>query len=176
MLKNSDGKLAVFQSHGAATGNADEWAKNLSENRGVRRIQLDDPNWFGPDKPYAITRINAELSGNWSFFMRCAGASEDALTLTLEFPTSDDADFEVTGKGIDYDGSNLTVTGDMHYDNATNVLSGTTYIKSPEKPNFYRYDSFSVKLDRDETRYFKMTLGENQDAGCAAEGRLRNNE
>ena len=176
VLKNDDGKLAVFQSNGAASGDAEACKKNLEKNRGVRRLQLDDPNWFGPDKPYSITRINAELSGSWSFFMRCAGYNEDALTLTLEFPTSDDADFEVPGTGVDYDGSSLKVKGDMHYDNATNILSGTTYITSPEKPEFYRYDSFSVRLDRDETPYFEMTLGDNQYAGCTAEGRLRNNE
>lgn len=176
VLKNSDGQLAVFQSNGAAGGGAEECAKNRGETRGARRLQLNDPYWFGQSKPYAITRINAEISGNWSLFMRCAGYTTDALTLTLEFPTADDADFEVTGTGTDYDGSGLTATGDMHYDNTTNVLSGTIFMKSPDKPDFYRNDSFSVKLDRDETPYFSMTLGDNQNAGCAAEGRLRNNE
>ena len=176
VLKNSDGQLAVFQSNGAAGGNAEECARNLGETRGARRLQLNDPYWFGQSKPYAITRINAEISGNWSLFMRCAGYNEDALSLTLEFPTSDNADFETTGTGTDYDGSDLRVTGKMHYNNATNVLSGTTYITSPQKPDFYRYDSFQVKLNRDETAYFDMILGENQNAGCSAEGRLRNNE
>ena len=176
VLKNKDGKLAVFQSHGAASGDAEECAKNLSEKRGVRSLLLDDPYWFGQGKPYAITRINAEISGNWNLFLRCQGASTDAITLTLEFPTLDDADFEVTGTGIDYDGKDLDVTAEMHYDNTTNVLSGTTYIMSPNASHFYRYDSFSVKLTRDNTSYFNMELGENVDAGCAAQGRLQNNE
>lgn len=176
VLKNKDGKLAVFQSNGAASGDAEECAKNLGDTRGARRLQLNDPYWFGQSKPYAITRINAEISGNWNLFLRCSGSSTDAITLTLEFPTSDDADFKVTGTGIDYDGKDLAVTGDMHYDNTTNVLSGTTYITAPDMPHFYRYDSFSVKLSRDNTSYFDMELGENVDAGCAAQGRLRNNE
>src|SRR5690606_9614736 len=133
VLKNDEGKLAVFQSHGSATGNAEECAKNLGKNRGVRRLQLDAPNWFGQSKPYAIVRINAEISGNWSLYMRCSGSATDALSMTLTFPTADDADFKVTGTGIDYDGTDLKVTGDMHYDNTTNVLSGTTYITSPDK-------------------------------------------
>ena len=176
VLKNDEGKLAVFQSHGAAAGNAEECAKNLGKNRGVRRLQLDEPDWFGQNKPYAIVRINAEISGSWSLYMRCSGSATDALTMTLSFPTAYDADFKVTGTGIDYDGTDLKVTGDMHYDNTTNVLSGTTYITSPDKPAFYRYDSFSVKLNRDNTEYFDMELGENMYAGCAAQGRLQNNE
>lgn len=175
ILKNSEGKLAVFQSNGAAGANAEDCAKNRGETRGVRRLQLNDPYWFGQSKPYAITRINAEISGNWSLFLRCNDQEADAIMLTLEFPTSDDAIFEVTGTGVDYDGSQLAVSAEMQYNNATNVLSGTTYITSAEK-DFYRYDSFSVKLDRDETSYFAMALGENENAGCDAEGRLRNNE
>ncbi|MCB9291727.1 MAG: C40 family peptidase [Lewinellaceae bacterium] len=176
ILKDTNGKLAVFQSNGSSGNSTEDCLKNLGPTRGARRLQLDDPYWFGSGKSYGITRINADISGNWSLFLRCAGATTDAITLQLDFPTTDANSFEISGTGLDYDATPFDCSGELQYDNTTNVLSGTFFITKPSAPDFYRYDSFSAKLNRDETDYFPLTLGDNFDAGCAVEGRLKNNE
>jgi cell wall-associated NlpC family hydrolase len=176
ILKKGNGSLAVFQSNGSPGYNSDDCTDNLSTNRGLRRLELNDAYWFGSSKNYGITRINADLSGNWSLYLRCAGQSVDVISFQLEFPTSSENTFEVTGTGTDYDGAPFNCKIDMTYNNSTNVLSGTSYMTKPSVPDFYRYDSFSVKLNRDETEYFSWTLGDSQDAGCELEGRLINNE
>ncbi len=176
ILKDVGGKLAVFQSNGSSGADAGQCDGNLGQNRGARRLQLNDPYWFGSTKPYAITRINAEISGQWTLFMRCEGYATDAITLQLQFPTTNANTFSITGSGIDYDNLALVCSGELAYDKAKNVLSGTIRNSKPATPTFYRYDSFSVKLDRDETEYFNMVLGENREAGCPVEGRLLNNE
>lgn len=176
ILKDVGGNLAVFQSNGSSGADAGQCNGNLGLTRGARRLLLNDPHWFGATKPYAITRINAEISGNWTLFMRCEGYATDAITLQLEFPTTNANTFTITGSGIDYDNAPLVCSGELTYDKTKNVLSGTIRNSKPVTPDFYRYDSFSVKLDRDETDYFKMVLGDNRDAGCPVEGRLLNKE
>ena len=176
VLKDVGGNLAVFQSNGSPGNSADDCSKNMGLTRGARRLQLNDPYWFGQGKAYGITRINAEISGKWSLFLRCDGTTTDAITLQLNFPTSNSNSFNISGSGIDYDNTSFNCTGTLQYDNTTNVLSGTLYMTKPSAPDFYRYDSFTVKLDRDETDYFGLLLGDNFDAGCSVEGRLKNNE
>ena len=174
ILKKGGGDLAVFQSNGSPGYNDDDCANNLSSTRGVRSLELSDPYWFGSAKTYGITRINADLSGSWSLYLRCAGQTVDALSFNLEFPTSSDNTFEVTGTGTDYDGSPFNCSINMTYNNATNELSGNSYITKPSAPDFYRNDSFTVKLNKDETDYFSWTLGDSQNAGCDLEARLVN--
>jgi hypothetical protein len=176
ILKKGNGNLAVFQSNGSIGKNDSDCENNLSLRRGLRRLELNDAYWFGSSKNYGITRINAELSGSWKLFLRCSEQSTDAIEFDLEFPTTSENNFEVTGIGTDYDGEPINCNINMSYNNTNNILSGTSYITKPSTPDFYRYDSFSVKLDRDETEYFSLTLGDNNDAGCDVEGRLLNLE
>lgn len=176
VLQDTGGNLAVFQSNGSTGTDEADCAKNRGTTRGPRRLQLTDPYWFGPNKTYGITRINAEISGNWSLFLRCSGTTTDAITLQLNFPTSNTNSFNISGTGIDYDGTAFDCTGVLQYDNTTNTLSGTLHMTKPSDPSFFRDDSFVVKLDRDETNYFPLVLGANFNAGCAVEGRLKNNE
>lgn len=176
VLKKSDGSLGVFQSNGSVGEDAADCSKNLGSTRGARILELGDPYWFGPNKKYGITRINAEVSGKWRLFLRCQGYDSDAIVLDLNFKTTDSNSFEVKGEGTDYDGDHLICTGKVSYNKASNELSGTLLITIAGDPVFYRNDSFTVKLARDETPYFSLTLGNNVDAGCPAEGRLINIE
>lgn len=176
VLKDVGGNLAVFQSNGSPGYNAIECAKNMGSKRGARRLQLNDPYWFGKTKVYGITRINAEISGKWKLTMRCVNTSVDALTFNLDFPTSSLSEFKVSGTGIDYDGLAFTCEATFKYDNSTNSLSGNLLSKKPSSSTFYRNDSFVVKLNRDNTGYFPMILGDSFDAGCSLEGNLTNNE
>ncbi|MGB3464110.1 MAG: hypothetical protein WBA74_02530, partial [Cyclobacteriaceae bacterium] len=124
---------------------------------------------------YGITRINADLSGSWTLNLRCEGQTVDAINFELDFPTSSENEFVVYGSGDDYDGSKFNCTINMSYNSASNTLSGISYITKDSAPDFYRYDSFTIKLDRDETPYFPWTLGDNQNSGCVLEGQLLNN-
>ena len=171
-----NGSLAVFQSNGRVGENVEDCEKNLGVKRGVRILKLDNPYWFGTSTRYGITRINAELSGKWKLNLRCQGQSADAISFDLDFPTTEENVFEVNGTGIDYDGLPINCKINCNYNNVTNVLEGTVYTTKPAAPNFYRNDSFSVSLDRDEVGYFNLVLGDNIDAGCAVEGKLINNE
>jgi hypothetical protein len=176
ILKGDNNNLAVFQSNGSTGNSTDDCLKNIGLTRGVRMLQLNDPYWFGQDKSYGITRINAEISGNWSLFLRCEGKTTDAITLQLNFPTSNVNSFNITGSGIDYDDTVFDCMGALQYDNTTNILSGKLHMTKPLTPEFYRYDIFTIQLDRDETDYFGLVLKDNFDAGCSVEGRLKNNE
>lgn len=177
VLKKSNGNLAIAQSNGVDNGTCEN---NYGLNRGPRFSNINkailpkDDGGFGDD--YGIVRINADISGEWKLYLRCNGTSIDAITFDLTFPTSETNTFTISGTGIDYDGSPFDCTGSLQYDNSTNVLSGTLYITKPSVSDFYRYDSFSIKLDRDATDYFAFTLGNNQNAGCPLEGRLVNQE
>ncbi len=177
VLKKVDGSLAVFQSNGVPGSNEEDCAKNLSTNRGPRILELNDPFWFGTLKEYGVTRISAELSGSWELFLRCQGEYSDAIALNLNFETSDNNTFEVDGNGIDYDGGYLLCSGAFNYNSETNELQGTLLITRPDNPNYYRNDSFQVKLSRDETEYFPLFLEDayNTD-GCPVEARLLNKE
>jgi cell wall-associated NlpC family hydrolase len=177
VLKKSDGSLAVFQSNGDVGTNSYDCDHNLSDDRGPRPIELSlVPNWFKTGTRYGVVRINAELSGSWSLFLRCNTESTDALVFQLDFPTGSENSFEVSGTGKDYDGKALICTGTMVYNSVENKLAGTLLIKKPSVPEFYRNDSFEVKLSKDETAYFPLKLGASNNAGCELEGRLLNNE
>lgn len=176
VLKDINGSLAVFQSNGVPGINSADCLKNRSTSRGPRRLQLSDTYWFGSSKSYGITRINMDISGKWNLFLKCKDETYDAITFSLDFPTTNSNTFNISGTGIDYDDKSFTCTGSLTYDNASNILSGTLFILKPSSPEFYRYDSFSVKLNRDETGYFDLVLGNSNNAGCDLQGRLKNNE
>ncbi len=176
ILKSSSGNISVLQSNGSIGRDNIDCQKNRSLTRGPRRIATTNPYWFGDSKKWGITRINADISGEWSLSLRCEGESIDAITLNLTFPTSSSNTFSISGTGVDYDGDPLNCTGNINFNNITNTLGGTIKITSLTKPDFYRHDSFTVKLDKDETNYFPLTLGSNNDAGCSVEGRLKNKE
>jgi cell wall-associated NlpC family hydrolase len=177
VLKDGTGKLGIAQSNGVSNGTCEN---NYGINRGPRFCNIKkailpvSENGFGDN--YGIVRINADISGSWKLYLRCIGTTTDAITFDLAFPTSETNTFTINGTGIDYDGSPFDCTGSLQYDNSTNTLSGTLYITKPSVSEFYRYDSFSIKLDRDQTDYFSFTLGESQNAGCIVEGRLVNQE
>jgi hypothetical protein len=171
ILKDGNGRLAVFQSNGSkGTGEAD-CNSNLGAGRGPRKLEFTDPYWFAKGKRYGIVRFNAEISGKWQLVMRCQGYTTDAVKFNLDFPTNKNADFSITGDGTDYDGLPINCQVTLNFDKTTNVLSGNIYSTKPGQPNFFRNDSFQVKLN-DDTGYFLMVLGEENEAGCPVEGKL----
>lgn len=177
VLKDVGGNLAVFQSNGSPGYNANECTKNMGLKRGARRLQLNDPYWFGKTKIYGITRINAEISGKWNFTLKCNGASFDFLTFDLDFPTKENQTFKISKTSV-YPSNNRTynIAFSFTYDKTTNVLSCDFLTTSPGIPDYYRNDQFSQKLTRDEIGFFYVTLGSNQNAGCTYEAKLKNKE
>ncbi len=169
ILRDATGNLAVFQSNGSP----DDCDANLK--KGPRPLLLTNPYWFGTNQKYGIVRINVDISGNYTMFFRCTGSTTDAIKLNLTFPTKNTNSFKVNGSGTDYNGATLNCVADLKYDNTTNTLSGNVLTTSPSQTSFYRNDSFSAKLLRDNTAYFPLTLGANNNAGCKAEARLKNN-
>jgi hypothetical protein len=177
VLKDVGGNLAVFQSNGSPGNSADDCSKNMGLTRGARRLQLNDPYWFGQGKSYGITRINAEISGKWDFTLKCSGATFDFITYDLDFPTNTNQSFQINKTSV-YPSDNATynVSFNFNYDKTTNILSCDFLTTSPDFPSFYRNDYFSQKLTRDEIGFFGVTLGSNQDAGCPYVAKLKNKE
>jgi hypothetical protein len=175
IILNTPSGLKVLASNGNANS-ASDCALNIGSTRGPRTIDLTNPYWFNSKMDYSITRINAEISGKYDMALRCQGSSTDAIKLQMNFPTSSQNDFNLSGTGTDYDGQSIKYTGSFSYDNTTNQLTGNFKMTKPSFPNFYRNDSFKVKLSRDVTAYFNLTLGDNEDAGCPVEAKLVNKE
>ncbi|MBT1685895.1 NlpC/P60 family protein [Dawidia soli] len=176
ILKDANGRLAVFQSNGSPGTDSGDCDKNMSAGRGPRKLELNDPYWFATNKIYGVVRFNAAISGKWDLVLRCQGYTTDALKFNLDFPTSQEADLSITGSGVDYDGEPINCEGTLHYDNTTNVLSGNFLTTKSSAPEFFRNDSFEVKLATDDTGYFPMLLGEENEAGCPVEGKLVNKD
>ncbi|HLO58637.1 MAG TPA: NlpC/P60 family protein [Bacteroidales bacterium] len=177
ILKNSTGNLLVAQSNGRASVDCED---NYGPNRGPRFVNVNSavlPPKTGFGSDYRIVRINAEISGKWDLVIRCQNASYDFLTVNLEFPTKNSNNFQLSktavypGDGVSYD-----LDFSFTYDNVTNILTCMFSTNASVYPDFYRFDSFSVKLERDDTGYFAATLGDHYNSGCAYDVRLINKE
>lgn len=177
ILKNDSGGLGVYQCNGSPGNSEEDCSKNLGTTRGTRVIELNDPYWFGSSKPYGITRIDAEISGTWHLQLRCQGQSVNALELMLDFSTNtEESTISISGTGTDYDGGLINCEVNATFDVNKNVLKATIKMTKPSHPEFYRYDSFEVEVNDDETDFFPLTLGDNQYAGCSVEGKLINED
>jgi hypothetical protein len=177
LLKNSSGSLMVAQSNGRASADCEE---NYGMQRGPRFVNVNSailPPKTGFGSDYGIVRINAEISGKWDLIIRCQGATFDFLTVNLEFPTKNTNNFEIAKTAI-YQGDNVNYNLDFAfvYDNVTNTLNCTFGTTAAVYPNFYRFDSFSIKLERDDTGFFPAVLGDNNNSGCPYDVRLINKE
>jgi hypothetical protein len=170
ILKNKSGELAVFQSNGDDMLPSD-CALNKTPTRGCRLIQFKDKPWFNGGK-YYITRISTEISGEWSLSLRCQNQTTDVITLSFDFPKIQKSAFTLNGSGIDYDGTVIHYKATFEYSTLTSLLKGNIYSTKPNYPEFYRNDSLTKKLVRDESDYFNLILGNNHEAGCPVEGRL----
>ncbi len=178
VLKDASGNLAIAQSNGVSSGSCEN---NYGLSRGPRFSNINkailpaSENGFGDN--YGIVRVNADISGNWNMTLKCQGSNFTWLVLNLDFPTNDNTEFSLSQSAI-YEGNgvNYDVKFDFSYDKETNILSCTFKTTAASMPSFYRYDSFSVKLERDDTGYFQATLGDNVEAGCPIDVRLENQE
>lgn len=176
----------IYQSNGSdggGSGNCDatQCTKNASTSRGPRPIPLSQAMTFFRASGYTYggaVRIQAELSGRWTFSMRCIDATFDVLTTDLTFPTTTNTSWVIDKDFTDYNGGALSGHFQFSYDRVTNVLSGRFAISSPDCPvNPFRTEEFSVKLSRDDTNYFATDqVAANECSGCPVAIRLLNNE
>lgn len=177
VLKDVGGNLAVFQSNGSPGNSADDCSKNMGETRGARRLQLNDPYWFGQGKAYGITRINADISGKWDLFLKCSNEPNDIAKINLDFPTDKNTSFSINKDWIDYDGDALRTLFEFSYDNSTNILSCIFTTTTQVQSSFIRKDSFTIKLEKDETGNISCTNLQMTPTGfCDLQVRLKNNE
>lgn len=177
MLKTSTGTLALAQSNGSGYIKCED---NYGPRRGPRFMNLNaaiQPPPLGFDDNYSVVRINAEISGKWDVVIRCQNETYDFLTVSLDFPTTNSTSFNISKEAV-YQGDNIHYNLEFlfEYDNVTNILSCNFGTSAAAFPNFYRWDSFSVKLERDNTGYFPVTLGQNENAGCLYDVKLVNKE
>jgi hypothetical protein len=119
--------------------------------------------------------MTTDISGSWSVNLRCSGQQSDALTLNITIPVNEGGSFTANGSGTDYDGAPITAQLAGEYDKQQNTLSGIFTLLFPENPDDVRKDSFTVKLEKDETDYLVMTKVVDN-TGCVLEIKLKNNE
>lgn len=170
VVLNTGSGLAVFQSNGAASETCE---KNYTIKRGPNQIKLQNLSWFG--STYGIVRIVADISGEYTAYIRCTGQTTDAMTIKLTVPTNTGGTFRATGTGTDYNGDPISAVFDGSYDKKTNILNGIFSFIFPPSTAITRKDSFQKRLDFDDTGYFSMTKVLDN-GGCAADMRLVNNE
>ncbi len=177
VLKRTDGSLAVFMSAGTVGVINSECLSNRDLKHGPVTVELTNPYWFGSKKPYGVVRINADISGNWDFHLKCQGATADALVHNLKFPTDSSHAFHLVKNFTDYDGSPNTTDFYFTYDNTTNILSCSFNMVDGWISGFERQDHFSVKLNRDSTGYFNCSNDFiNNGTGCGLAVSLVNKE
>jgi len=82
--------------------------------------------------------------------------------------------FSASGSGIDYNGAPIDAQMAGEYNKQLNTLSGIFTLSFPDNPGDARKDSFSVKLEKDETEYIVMTKVVDN-TGCVLEIKLKNN-
>jgi hypothetical protein len=155
VLKTRNEQMLIFQSNGTGKS-ANNCAENYKKNRGPRTIQPGDFTLFNSRK-YGIVRMTTDISGTWSVNLRCSGQQSDALTLNITIPVNEGGAFTANGSGTDYDGAPITAQLAGEYDKQQNTLSGIFTLLFPENPDDVRKDSFTVKLEKDETEYLVMT-------------------
>ena len=112
--------------------------------------------WFDKGNTYGVLRVVTDISGNWEVGIRCTGQSYDAIKYKVEFVSSkNDDNITGSGKGIDYEGTTeVEVKFKGEYQKETNILKGKMVFNFPSVPSQNREDSFSVKLNYDDTGYF----------------------
>lgn len=173
VLKTRNEQMLIYQSNGTSKS-ANNCEKNYSKNRGPRTILPGDYTVFNSRK-YGIVRMTTDISGGWSVNLRCSGQQSDALTLNITIPVNEGGSFTANGSGTDYDGAPINAQLAGEYDKQQNTLSGIFTLMFPENPDDVRKDSFTVKLEKDETDYLVMTKVVDN-TGCVLEIKLKNNE
>lgn len=176
----------IYQSNGSSAKSggecdASECDKNQGTKRGPRTLPLEQATTFFSGSGLrlgGVVRIVAEISGSWRFSLRCQSASFDVVDAALEFPPGRQSGFQLVEEFLDYNGQPLSGVFDFDYDQVANVLSCTFDISSPNcASNPFRSETFSVRLDRDDTGYLGTTeIFRNSCANCLAEVRLQNLE
>jgi len=172
-----DGTLAIVQSNGGP----DDCARNITIKCGPRFVNSEKAvlptNQYGFGDNYGIVRINAKISGSWTFKLRCENQSYDLLSIDLNFPVDTDNDFFISKTAIDYDGSAIKLDFYFSYSKVSNILSCSYICIDYDIPGFERKDHFSVKLERDDTDYITAINDYIiNGTGCTNQVRLINNE
>lgn len=124
--------------------------------KGPAKLLIDKKSWFDNGFTYGVLRVVTDISGNWEVGIRCTGQSYDAIKYRVEFISSkNDDNVTGSGKGVDYDGeTEVEVKFKGQYQKDTNILKGKMVFNFPADPSQNREDSFSVKLNHDDTGYF----------------------
>lgn len=181
---DTKGSLSVAQSNGDETANCEQ---NYSLKRGPRFSaianailpkpkQAGQTGGYGDD--YRILRVNTELSGKWTFSIKCAGAGSTLFDLALDFPVTSSNTFTTTTTATDYDGSLNTFKFTFTYDNIHNTLSCVYTMTDASIPNFERKDSFVADLDLGDDTGFLTAQNQyiHNGSGCTEQVRLTNTE
>jgi cell wall-associated NlpC family hydrolase len=171
-----NGEPTVYNSAGNKDLDCDA---SSGAKRGPVQIPLKDIEtyWGSGFKNWGILRMTIQISGKWTFYMKCQGMTTDLFNLNLDFPVQDNNTFTLTKTATDYDGSTNNFTFVFKYDKATNKLSCTYSMDDSQAPGFKREDTFSVQLYTDDTGYInaKNTSMVNG-SGCTEAIRLVNQE
>lgn len=184
VLNDDKGKKSIAQSNGSET---DDCASNYSLKRGPRfsaiaKAILPKPKKSGEaggyGDNYSVIRINTELSGKWTFSIRCAGSATALFNLNLDFPVTTANTFTATTTAKDYDGSTNTFNFTFSYDNVKNELVCTYTMTDNQIVGFERKDSFTVDLDKGDDTGFIPAANQyiRNGSGCGEEVRLVNTE
>lgn len=189
VLESTSGGLAIYQSNGSiGTSNGycsqGQCEKNRGPGRGPRTIPLNAaPDYFlgadGEGPRYAgVIRIQAEISGRWEFFLRCEGRYDPAVTVSLDFPTTENNAFRIARSFHDYDGNPLDGVFNFSYDQVSNTLTCTYALTSENcATNPFRVERIATPLYRDDTGYVPaQVIDWSECAECPAECRLLNRE
>ncbi len=153
-LKDESGLTYFLNSYGDPNKNCESHF-----NKGPTKLSIDKKIWFNKTLTYSVLRIVTDISGKWEAGIRCSGQTYDAVVYKIEFTTSrNDDNVTGSGTGVDYDGvTKVDVQFKGQYMKESNILSGKMVFNFPADPSQNREDSFSIKLNYDDTGYFNAT-------------------
>lgn len=115
---------------------------------------------------------NTYLVGKYDFYVRCNNNTTKGMVASFEFPKTTQNEVTLNGVFIDYDNRPVNCSATFTYIDNSNIISVKTYMTTTYKPDFYRNDKFSIKMDDNDSGWVNMELGENYDAFCNLEGRI----
>ncbi len=165
LARGSDGKLHVLQSNGTSARScknacSNECIKNRGPTRGPRSFYFADAvTAFGSD--YTVVRLVAELAPEWDFSVRCVGESKALATLKIKLDENENWSFSQSAQGVTAQGKKFALAVQGLYDSGKRSISGKV-----------ASGSFDLKMDFDDSGYFKIPGAKLPEIGCAAlEGR-----
>ena len=115
---------------------------------------------------------NTYLVGKYDFYVRCNNNTTKGMVASFEFPKTTQNEVTLNGIFIDSDNRPVNCSATFTYIDNSNIISVKTYMTKTYKPDFYRNDKFSIKMDDNDSGWVNMELGESYDAFCNLEGRI----